>query len=127
MTLPASCTILIDDSEIVASRLSNLLAGNPAISLAGVARSIHDGYEMIERELPQVVIINSRLPDGTALSMIRKLKDRYPDIQIVILSNENNDYYKTKCLEMGATRVLDKSRELPDIMDVIDDIQREHD
>ena len=124
MTLPVTSTILIDDSEVVASRLSSLLKANPAVNYAGRARSIQEGYTLIDREHPQVVIINSRLPDGTALSMISNLKQKYPDLQIVILSNENNDYYKRKCLLMGAARVLDKSSELPDILDVIDDIQK---
>jgi DNA-binding NarL/FixJ family response regulator len=124
MTLPVTITILIDDSEVVASRLGSLLKANPAINFAGRAKNIREGYSLIEKINPQVVIINSRLPDGTAISMIANLKQKYPDLQIVILSNENNEYYKTKCLQMGATRVLDRSSDLPDIIDIIDDIQK---
>ncbi len=124
MTLPVTITVLIDDSEVVASRIGNLLNTNPSISFAGRAKSIQEGYRLIEKEKPQVVIVNSRLPDGTAISMITYLKQKYPDLQIVILSNENNNYYKTKCLQMGAARVLDKSSDLADITDVIDEIQK---
>ena len=124
MTLPVTITILIDDSEVVASRLGSLLTANPSINFAGRAKNIQEGYKLIEKIHPQVVIINSRLPDGTAISMIANLKQKYPDLQIVILSNETNEYYKTKCLKMGATRVLDRSSDLPDIIDIIDDIQK---
>ena len=111
--------VLIDESEIIASRLKSLLAGIAGFRLAAHARNISEGYLICLNETPDLILLDSWLPDGTGISMLRELNKKYPGIKIIILSNSGSHYYKDKCLELGAAAVLDKSADLPELQEIL--------
>ena len=111
--------VLIDESEIIASRLKSLLAGIAGFKLLAHAHNISEGYLIFRNETPDLVLLDSWLPDGTGISMLRELKNKYSGIKIIILSNSGSQYYKDKCLELGATAVLDKSSDLPEFQEIL--------
>lgn len=111
--------VLIDESEIIASRLKSLLAGITGFRLAAHAKNISEGYLICKDKTPELILLDSWLPDGTGISMLKELKALYPGLIVIILSNSGSQYYKDKCLELGAVAVLDKSSDLPELMEIL--------
>jgi DNA-binding NarL/FixJ family response regulator len=111
--------VLIDESDVIGSRLKSLLASTPVFRLSAHAHSISEGYDVCESQVPRIVLLDSWLPDGTGLSMIETLRNKNPSAIILILSNSGNQYYKEKCLELGANGVIDKSNELPELVEIL--------
>ncbi|WP_336516425.1 response regulator [Pollutibacter soli] len=114
--------ILIDESEVIGSRLNSMFAGLSGYRLAAHAHTISEGYLLCKKFNPDVVLLDSWLPDGTGMSMLKELKEKFPSQKIIILSNSGNQYYKEKCLELGADWVMDKSTELPELVEIFSNL-----
>lgn len=50
------------------------------------ARDLEEGYEMANRLRPQVVILDQRLPDGKGIDCARVLRERHPEIHVLLFS-----------------------------------------
>lgn len=114
--------ILIDESDIIGSRLSSMIAGLSGYRLTAQAHTISDGYLLCKQHQPDLVLLDSWLPDGTGMSMLKELKKKFPSQKVIILSNSGNQYYKEKCLELGADWVMDKSSELPELAEIFSNL-----
>ena len=110
--------LLIDESEVIGSRLNSMFTGLSGYRLVAHAHTISEGHLLCKQHQPDLVLLDSWLPDGTGMSMLRELRSKFPSLKIIILSNSGNQYYKEKCLELGADRVMDKSSELPELVEI---------
>lgn len=114
--------ILIDESEVIGSRLNSMIAGLSGYKLTAHAYTISEGYLLCKQYQPDLVLLDSWLPDGTGMSMLKELKQNFPSQKVIILSNSGNQYYKEKCLQLGADWVMDKSTELPELAEIFSNL-----
>jgi len=85
---PPARILVVDDDRAVRELIHAALEGpEMAVSLA------HDGKQalsFLEWDIYQVAIIGLRLPDIDGLSLLRKLKERSPDTEALILSAQGD-------------------------------------
>ena len=58
--------------------------------------SVAEALNALEREQPQVVVSDIRMPNGSGLDFLTEIKQKYPDIPAV--SYTHLDVYKRQCL-----------------------------
>ena len=69
-----------------------------------------DGYEalqVIERELPDLVILDIMMPNIDGLEVLRRLRE-WSQIPVIMLSVRGEEGYKVKCLNLGADDYVTK-------------------
>jgi DNA-binding NarL/FixJ family response regulator len=65
---------IVDSQPAVRAGLTMLLRTEPGLVPVGTATGAHDGFELVERLSPSVVLLEQHLLDGDGLSLCRRLK-----------------------------------------------------
>ena len=103
--------LLVDDSEVILSRLKTILSGEESIEAIETAVTVKEAKERIEKQKPDVIILDVKLPDGNGIIFLKQIKFMYPEIIVVILTNWSDSYFKSAAEKYGADYFLDKSME----------------
>ncbi|MEL6496032.1 MAG: response regulator transcription factor [Cyanobacteria bacterium J06623_7] len=98
--------LLVDDQSIIREGLSSLLATQPDLEIIGEAAN---GEEAIQQSLtlsPDVVLMDIRMPVMDGVAAIRLLKERSPEIKILVLTTFDDDLYVAQAMTYGADGYL---------------------
>lgn len=111
--------LLVEDSKLLAERLLELLATIPNTNTLGVVATEKDAIIAVRDMLPDVLILDLHLKQGTGFGVLRAMHslEKYPTV--VVLTNYALSQYRTQAKTLGAQYFLDKSCEfdrLPDVM-----------
>jgi two-component system response regulator DevR len=111
--------LIVDDSEKIRERLVTLLAESDGIRIVGQAGSASEASEAIERLRPDTVILDIRLPGPSGIELLKEIKDRYPEVVVIMLTNFDHARYRRQCRQLGADHFLNKSLEFEKIVDTV--------
>lgn len=107
--------VIVEDSKVVRRRLEELLASVPGNAVVGTAEGVQEALEVIWRTLPDAVILDLRLKDGSGMSVLEQVKKTHPTMTVVVLTNHGTDEHRVKALSLGADRFLDKTADFDQI------------
>jgi DNA-binding NarL/FixJ family response regulator len=96
-----------EDSLFVREGLQQLLAASPSVEVAAVCGDLDALREAIERERPDVVLTDIRMPptnteEGIALAA--GLRESHPQMGVLVLSQYSDPTYVLSLLESGSDR-----------------------
>lgn len=101
--MPREITCLIvDDHEVVREGLRLSLSRAPHIRVVGDASDGASAVAMAERRLPDVVLMDVRMPGMDGLEATEKLLASMPDANVLIFTAYNERALLTRALEAGA-------------------------
>jgi DNA-binding NtrC family response regulator len=90
------------------------------------AESVKTGWNAISKLVSDVAIVDLKLPDGSGLDLLNRIKENYPDISVIILTGHATVDSAVKALKVGAedyvTKPIDPAR-LQVILKTIEDKQ----
>ena len=99
--------LIIEDSQQVVKDVSFCLQVRyPDIIMISVDAG-RKGIDLIETEVPDLLIVDSSLPDIDLLSLISSIRD-FSDIPLIILSDVETDMDRARNLEAGADEYVNK-------------------
>lgn len=101
-------TILVDDHQIIRDGLSNMLQEADDILLCGCASDYNRALELVRKSDPDVVITDLSLPGKSGIDLIRKIKEVFPAVRILVLSMYVSEDYIFNALKAGAWGYLPK-------------------
>jgi DNA-binding NarL/FixJ family response regulator len=113
--------LLIDDSQLIGTKVLDLLSTITAVELLGQATSVKEGLRACEEEKPDLVLLDINLPDGSGIALLRELKTRQPHIRVIMLTNSADGFYRRKCAELKAEYFLDKTKDFARIPQLVAD------
>ncbi len=102
--------LLVDDDSMVRQILSRMLASYPDLDIVGQASTGEEAVSRVEELSPQVVIMDIRMPKMDGIAAAREIKQRYPQVQIIGLSEYGDGYNADAMLKAGAVAVFHKSK-----------------
>lgn len=111
--------LVVDDSELILSRLVVLLQGIPGMTEIDTAATLAQTLDRVQRVHPTMLILDLHLPDGNALQILPALRQLEPGMQIAMLSNDASEFSRTKCMQAGADWFFDKSTEFENVLAVV--------
>lgn len=103
--------LVVDDSELIRSRLVGLIERIPGIRQVAIADSLHQALYVGSYLQPDLIVLDLNLPDGNAVRIIPLLKRMRNGLRIAVVTNDANDFNRSRCLEAGADAFFDKSKE----------------
>lgn len=110
---------IADDSSIMRKYLFSLFSEIKGIEIVGQAQRGDEAVGSIKRLKPDVVILDIRMPGGSGVEALQKIKKENPDITVIMFTNYPYPQYKKKCMEAGADFFLDKSTEFDKIPEIL--------
>ena len=101
--------LIVEDEEIVRSGLKNGFDYNSlGFEIIGAARNGIEALEIVGNCKPDVVLTDIRMPDMDGIELMRILRHRYPDVEIVILSGYSDFEYAKYAVKYEAFDYLTK-------------------
>ncbi|MFL0340740.1 LuxR C-terminal-related transcriptional regulator [Enterobacter ludwigii] len=88
--------LVVDDHPLVASGIANFLITHCRFKQAYVVTNEEDCYRHIrENGPPRLLVIDFWLSSGTALKLLKEVKQLYPQVRLLVVSgDENNDIWQ---------------------------------
>jgi DNA-binding NarL/FixJ family response regulator len=111
--------VVVDGHTLTRYGLAGLLADQPDIELVGEADTMAAGIRAVNLERPDVVTIDVALPDGDGIQLARDLRDRHPELGIVILTSRGEDDVLFRALESGVSAFVAKSASTGEVLGAI--------
>jgi DNA-binding NarL/FixJ family response regulator len=111
--------LIVDDSNLIIERLTDMLNGLEHVDSISHALTVTTAIEILGQSTPDIILLDINLPDKSGIELLRIVKKRYPDITVVMLTNNANDYYRQLCLKLGADNFVDKSKDFDMIPNII--------
>ena len=95
-----SNVLIIDDEDKLRGLLSRI------ISLEGYkvteANSVAAGFAVLEREAINVVLCDVKLPDGNGVELTQKIREKYPCVEVILMTAYGNIPDGVKAMKNGA-------------------------
>jgi NarL family two-component system response regulator YdfI len=98
--------LIADDHMVVREGLRAILDAAPDLDPVGAASDGAEAVRLVGETSPDVVLMDLRMPGVDGLEAIRRIKARYPDVQVVILTTYDDDQYIVRGLRAGARGYL---------------------
>jgi DNA-binding NarL/FixJ family response regulator len=67
-----------------------------------------DGLQKVDVFHPEFIFMDIQLPGENGLSLTKKIKAKYPDVRVIILTTYDIPEYREAALRVGATRFIPK-------------------
>ncbi|CAN5761518.1 response regulator transcription factor [soil metagenome] len=116
--------LLIEDHFLARMALHSVFASQPQIGIVGEAADGEQGIEMYRTLLPDVVVLDLRLPRVSGFDVIRMLrKERHP-ARIVVLSNYQGSEDIYRAVQAGAMAYLTKDVSGEEVINAIQNVYR---
>lgn len=112
--------VIIDDEPIIVEGLSKAVPWEKwDCYVAATAESGQSGVEIIQKENPDILFSDIRMPGMDGLAMIAALKSEHPHMQIAILTGFRDFEYAREAIRLGVTRFLLKPSKMEELEEAV--------
>src|SRR3974390_353976 len=101
--------LIADDYEVVRAGLRSVFQTHEGWEVVAEADNGKDAIALIVKTTPDVAIIDYALPVINGIEVIRSVKQRQLDTQILIFTIHDKDHVMSECFRAGARAFLLKS------------------
>ena len=108
--------MLVDDHDLIRQGLRHAFERSEDFTVIGEASSVAEGLAVAAQLQPDVVIMDIRLPDGSGLEAVKKLRAMDGQMGIVVLTMYAGDEHLFGALEAGASAFVPKDAPADDVV-----------
>lgn len=110
---------IIDDHEIVREGLAALLIGVPDIEVKALCPDATTAIECLEKDMPDVFLLDIGLPDIDGIELAERLKISHPKLPILIISANTDNKHLIGAVKAGVKGFLPKDVERTELCEAI--------
>jgi len=117
---PAPIRVLIaEDHALMREGTRRVLEQQPDIVVVGEAADGITALELATSLLPDVALLDIRMPGLTGIEVTRQIKDRMPDVDVLIVSAFDDDDYVRALFQAGASGYMLKTIGADELVDAV--------
>ncbi len=94
--------VIADDHGVVRAGLRALVAAEPDLELIGEASGGYEAIDLVEKNLPDVLVLDLSMPDLDGIAVTRELHGRFPGLRILILTIHEDEALLREAVAAGA-------------------------
>lgn len=110
---------IVDGHTLVRYGLRQLLGQHDDIQVVAECKSAAEAGRILLAARPDVVTVNITLPDGDGLRLAQELRDRRPDLGIVMMTSGQEEGVLFRALETGMSAFVGKTAPLEEVVAAI--------
>lgn len=115
--------LIADDQRIVREGLAMVLGLLPDVEVAGAAADGEEALDLAARLHPEIVLMDLRMPRRDGVEATRLLRERAPDIAVIVLTTYADDRSVIDALRAGARGYLTKDAGAAEIRDALEKVR----
>jgi DNA-binding NarL/FixJ family response regulator len=100
---------VVDDHPAIREALAAAIDSKVDMRVVGESPTAEKALRMIERHVPDVVVVDISLEDAHGLDLVEELRSRCPDLRIVVFSMYDESVYAEWAIRAGASGYVMKS------------------
>lgn len=104
--------LIADNHPIVRMGIKNVLTSASDFEVIDDVATTSELFEKLEQVSPDVVILEMDIPEINGIATLRKMKQEFPDIRVLIYSGQSEDVYALSTIRAGAFGYLSKTASL---------------
>jgi DNA-binding NarL/FixJ family response regulator len=97
---------IVDDHSLIISGLEQMLSDQNDCSILFTAQSGEEMMNQLEKQIPDVLLLDIELPDSNGIELCASVLKRYPALPVIALTNHDEIVYVKKMLRSGAKGYL---------------------
>lgn len=113
---------ICDDHVMVREALASVIETEDDVHVVGITDSLESTTQLIETEVPEVLVMDVRLNGESGLDVARSVVASHPDVKVVMLTSFNSDEALVSAYELGASAFLLKSGSSDALVQTIKDV-----
>jgi DNA-binding NarL/FixJ family response regulator len=110
---------LVDDHPIVRERLAELIGQETDLEVCGEAEDAIAALKSIQAQRPDIAIVDITLKDTYGIELIKDLKDRCPNLPVLVLSMHDESLFGERAIRAGAKGYLNKQEATKKVISAI--------
>ena len=111
--------LIVDDHDIVRKGLAMLVSRQEDLSVVAEAGTVAEAVEKARDSVPDVVVMDIRLPDGSGIEACREIRDENANIKVLMLTSYSDEEAVMGSIMAGASGYLLKEVRSQEIVDAI--------
>ncbi|HEY1331610.1 MAG TPA: response regulator transcription factor [Actinomycetota bacterium] len=110
---------LVDDHELIRRGLCALVEDEPGFRVVGEAGSAREALTRIPEAMPDVVVLDVRLPDADGVDLCREIRTRFPDVKVLMLTSFGDQEAILESIVAGASGFVLKSTDHNEVVEAV--------
>jgi DNA-binding NarL/FixJ family response regulator len=115
----ATKVFIVDDHYMVVEGIRSLLQNEKGIEWAGHAMNAASCLAFLQRQQPDIILMDINLPDKNGIDLCKEVKEKYPSVFIIGLSTFNQQSFIQKMMDSGASGYVLKNATQEELMEAI--------
>ena len=108
--------LIVDDHPILRKGLALLINQEPDLIVSAEAEHAQMALESIEKDVPDMAIVDISLPGIDGIELIKELRLRHKDIPVLVVSMHDETLYAERSLRAGARGYIMKQEALDKVL-----------
>jgi DNA-binding response OmpR family regulator len=113
--------IIVDDSAVLRTTIQNAL-NSAGFDVMGTAQGSRELFDMLERGLPDLILLDMFFPEESGLDILKILKEKYPRVKVLVITAMNRESLNKEIKQTGADDILYKPFDMDDLTSAIQKI-----
>ncbi len=114
--------LVVDDHEVVREGLVSSLDRRDGFQVVGQAGSVAEAIAAAGRLVPDLVVMDVRLPDGSGIEACREIRSQHPDTRVVMLTSYPDEEAVLSAIVAGASGYLLKETRMRDLVKALETV-----
>ncbi|HEX3904900.1 MAG TPA: response regulator transcription factor [Polyangia bacterium] len=116
--------LIIEDQLIVRDALVSLLGARSDIEIVGVAASIREGWSVLQRTAPSLLLLDLSLEDGSGLEVARMLYRARSKTRVLVMTAFGDEFAAAEALKFGVAGYFMKEQPTAELFEAIEAVSR---
>ena len=110
---------IVDDHQLARESLQNMLSDERDIEIVGEAANGRQALLLCSRLRPDLILMDVRMPEMDGLAATKEVKQRYPEVSVMMLTMHENPDYLLEALKAGAAGYVLKDAPQEEIIEAV--------
>ena len=103
--------MIVDDSPLIVIKTRELLEDVAGITGIESCGTYAEAIKLLSQYKPHLALLDINLPDKSGIELLKYIRANFPATVVIMVTNQNGDFYKNRSMQLGAHHYIDKSKD----------------
>jgi DNA-binding NarL/FixJ family response regulator len=109
----------VDDNLNFIKRMISILDDVKYPKKISVASDYHSALQQLSVCRQHILLLDINMPGKSGIELLRFIREQMADMEVIMLTNHSEVFYREQCKELGARFFLDKSNDFLQVPDIV--------